>query len=123
MEKSLILLVDDNPKNLQVLGSLLKDLYRTAVVGSGHEALEFVTKRVPDLILLNVMMPDMNGFEVCQRLKAIPAASEIPVIFLTARVEIEDVVEGFAIGAVDYVLSKTILPVWLVAQWTSKARG
>jgi len=103
MEKPLILLVDDNPKNLQVLGGLLEGTYKTAVAENGAEALKFVKKRVPDLILLDIMMPEMDGFEVCQHLKAFPEAQNIPVIFLTARTETEDVVKGFEVGAVDYI--------------------
>lgn len=102
-EKScLILLVDDNPKNLQVLGNLL-DEYRTAVATSGREALKFIRKIPPDLVLLDVMMPDMDGFEVCESLQASAETRSIPVIFLTAKTEAEDVVKGFRLGAVDYI--------------------
>lgn len=104
MEKPLILLVDDNSKNLQVLGNLLKGIYKTAVAVNGEDALEFVKKRLPDVILLDVMMPGMDGFEVCRRLKSSPETRDIPVIFLTARTESEDVVKGFEVGGVDYVL-------------------
>jgi len=102
-EQSFVLLVDDNPKNLQVLGSLLKDHYRTAVATSGPEALKFADKKQPNLILLDVMMPEMDGFEVCGKLKSSPRTMDIPVIFLTARTETEDVIKGFQLGAVDYV--------------------
>jgi signal transduction histidine kinase/HPt (histidine-containing phosphotransfer) domain-containing protein len=102
-EKScLILLVDDNPKNLQVLGNLL-DEYRTAVATGGREALKFIRKIRPDLVLLDVMMPDMDGFEVCESLQASAETRSIPVIFLTAKTEAEDVVKGFRLGAVDYI--------------------
>ena len=102
-EKScLILLVDDNPKNLQVLGNLLEE-YRTAVATGGREALKFVRKIQPDLVLLDVMMPDMDGFEVCEALQASAETRPIPVIFLTAKTEAEDVVKGFRLGAVDYI--------------------
>jgi len=103
MKKSLILLVDDNPKNLQVLGNLLEGSYKTAVTESGVEALEFVKKKPPDLILLDILMPEMDGYEVCRRLQDDPATKEIPVIFLTAKTETEDIVRGFEIGAVDYI--------------------
>ena len=93
-EKScLILLVDDNPKNLQVLGNLLEE-YRTAVATGGREALKFVRKIRPDLVLLDVMMPDMDGFEVCEALQASAETRPIPVIFLTAKTEAEDVVHS-----------------------------
>jgi len=103
MDTSLILLVDDQPRNLQVLGSLLEGTYSTAVAEHGAEALEFVRKRSPDLILLDILMPDMNGFEVCKRLKADPETRDIPVIFLSALDGILDKVNAFAVGGVDYI--------------------
>ncbi len=103
IEQSLILIVDDNPKNIQVLGSLLKGKYRTAIATNGRDTLEFVSKRKPDLLLLDVMMPEMDGLEVCERLKKSPANSDIPVIFLSAKTETDDVIKGFKAGASDYV--------------------
>ena len=102
-KEALILLVDDNSKNLQILGTLLAKHYRTAFARDGERALEFVSRIHPDLILLDVMMPGMNGFEVCERLKSSPQTQDIPIIFLTAKTETEDVIQGFALGAVDYV--------------------
>ncbi|MCP4693140.1 MAG: response regulator [Desulfobacterales bacterium] len=102
-KRSLILLVDDNPKNLQLLGNLLERKYKTAVAADGPEALAFVGERKPDLLLLDIMMPGMNGFEVCEKLKASPDSRTIPVIFLTAKTEPADIVRGFKSGAVDYV--------------------
>jgi len=102
-DKALILLVDDNSKNLQILGSLLEGTYITAVATNGIGALQFVKKRHPDLILLDIMMPHMDGYEVCERLKSDPATKDIPVIFLTAKIEAANIVKGFNIGAVDYV--------------------
>ena len=101
-KSSLILLVDDNPKNLQVLGTLLAD-YTTAVATNGRDTLKFVARRPPDLILLDVMMPDMDGFAVCRTLQEEPDTRSIPIIFLTARTDAEDVARGFRLGAVDYV--------------------
>jgi len=103
IKKQLILLVDDNSKNLQVLGSLIGRRHKTAIAENGREALNFANKRLPDLILLDIMMPRMNGFEVCKRLKASKITKEIPVIFLSAKSETEDIVRGFELGAVDYV--------------------
>ena len=101
---SQVLVVDDTPQNLQLLGKLLRDEgYRIIVAQSGRQALEAVKKVVPDLILLDVMMPEMDGFETCTRLKEIPVTRDIPVIFLTARTETESVVKGLRLGAVDYV--------------------
>jgi two-component system, sensor histidine kinase and response regulator len=102
--KPLVLLVDDNPQNLKMLGNILKEKpYRQALAQSGAEALDFLKKKRPDLILLDIMMPDMNGFEVCQQLKQDAELSEIPVIFLTAKTEKKDVIKGLEEGAVDYI--------------------
>ena len=99
-----ILIVDDTIKNLQVLGTILeKEGYQINVAQNGTQALEITQKVHPDLILLDVMMPDLDGFEVCKRLKADEAVAHIPVVFLTARTETEDLVKGFEEGAVDYV--------------------
>lgn len=101
--KELILLVDDNVNNLQMLGLTLRDAYKTIVANSGPEALEAVRKKQPDLILLDIMMPGMDGYTVCEILKSDPDTRDIPVIFLTARTETEDAVRGFRVGAADYV--------------------
>lgn len=99
-----ILVVDDTPKNIQVLGTLLRrEGYQINVARNGLEALNIVSKAPPDLILLDVMMPKLDGFQTCRQLKQNAASRDIPVIFLTARTETEDIVQGFEIGAVDYV--------------------
>ncbi|MCP5049760.1 MAG: response regulator [bacterium] len=104
MEKGLILIVDDVAKNLQVLGSMLRVRgYKISLANSGAQALDIVEARQPDLILLDIMMPEMDGFEVCERLKVSERGRDIPVIFLTARAEMESVVRGFEVGGVDYV--------------------
>jgi adenylate cyclase len=103
-DKKLILLVDDAPANIQVAREILKDTYKTRVATSGVKALELVRADPrPDLILLDVMMPEMDGYEVCERLKSDPATRDIPVIFLTAKTEAEDETRGFQAGAVDYI--------------------
>lgn len=103
-EKPLILIVDDNQHNLQMLGNMLKQCgYSLALASNGMLALEFAKNNLPDLILLDLMMPDMDGFEVCKRLKQDIALADIPVIFLTAKSEKEDIIEGLELGAVDYV--------------------
>ena len=100
----LILIVDDVPQNLQVLRSTLqKSNYRIAAANNGEVALRYLQKNTPDLILLDVMMPVINGFEVCKQIKAQDHLKDIPVIFLTARTEKEDVVKGFEAGGVDYI--------------------
>src|SRR5580765_5458866 len=103
-EQKLILVVDDTPLNICVITGALKDTYRTKVATSGAKALAIAAAdEKPDLILLDVMMPEMDGYEVCRRLKADPMTREIPVIFLTAQTEAEDETRGFQAGAVDYV--------------------
>ncbi|MBF0351654.1 MAG: SpoIIE family protein phosphatase [SAR324 cluster bacterium] len=100
----MILIVDDVPKNIQVLAGFLKqEHYQIAFAQNGKNALELVHKISIDLILLDVMMPEMDGFEVCARLKKSPVTRDIPIIFLTGKVEPESIVEGFRAGAVDYV--------------------
>lgn len=97
-----ILLVDDTPENLDILSAILEDLgCQLMVATSGERALELAARRLPDLILLDVMMPDINGFDVCTRLKADLATTEIPVIFVTARTD--DISHGFKIGGTDYI--------------------
>jgi class 3 adenylate cyclase len=99
-----ILVVDDAPMNIQALtGTLKAQGYQVSVATSGRQALEAVKSVRPDLILLDVVMPEMDGFETCRRLKASEATSDIPVIFLTARTESADIIKGFEFGAVDYV--------------------
>ncbi len=101
---SRILVVDDTPTNIQTLSGTLKSKgYQVSVATNGRQALEIVGRVQPDLILLDVMMPEMDGFETCRRLKEAKLASAIPVIFLTARTETADIVRGFEAGAVDYV--------------------
>ena len=100
----LILIVDDTPVNLGVISGALKNFYKTKVATNGEKALALASaEEKPDLILLDVMMPGMDGYEVCARLKADPATREIPVIFLTGQTSAEDETRGFEVGAVDYV--------------------
>ena len=102
--KPIIMIVDDIPENLQVLGSSLDMAgYETAFATNGHDALEAISEVMPDLILLDVSMPDIDGFEVCRQLKATPATAEIPIIFLTAHTDVEHIVHAFSIGAGDYI--------------------
>jgi putative two-component system response regulator len=105
-----ILLVDDNTANLQVLRETLDGLgYKLLIAKNGQSALEIVRKASPDLILLDIMMPDMDGYEVCRKLKAVASTRHIPVIFLTAMADAEDEARGLSLGAVDYI-TKPINP-------------
>ncbi|MDB9519812.1 EAL domain-containing protein [Roseofilum reptotaenium CS-1145] len=103
-QSGLILIVDDNTNNLRVLFNLLKKSgFRVLVATDGKNALDKVNQTYPDLILLDVMMPELSGFEVCRQLQANPNTQEIPVIFMTALSENEDKVKGLKLGAVDYI--------------------
>ncbi len=100
----LILIVDDLPVNLQVLGNVLKEEdYEIAVASSGNQALAILEHITPDLVLLDVMMPGLDGYTVCHELKKNPRLADIPVVFLTAKAEPDDIVRGFEVGSVDYV--------------------
>jgi len=99
-----ILIVDDNPTNIDLLRRFLApEHYQIAALTSGEQALKLIAKINPDLILLDIMMPGLNGYQVCQRLKEDRLYQHIPVIFVTAKVEPEDLRRGFALGAADYI--------------------
>jgi len=103
-KKDLILIVDDNLKNLEVLTKILKEEgFLISLAQDGGEALDQLNNITPDLILLDIMMPEMNGLEVCRRIKQNDKLKEIPVIFVTAKNQTEDLVEGFKAGGVDYI--------------------
>lgn len=105
-----ILVVDDAAENIEVLSSILKDQYRVLAATSGQRALDIVNSdNCPDLILLDVSMPDMDGYEVCRRLKANPDTAALPILFVTARNSAEDEVAGLDLGAADY-LTKPVNP-------------
>jgi len=104
-----ILIVDDEPANLKVMREVLGNKYRMSFAKSGDAALALLEKELPKLILLDIMMPDMNGFEVCQKVKANPKTSHIPIIFVTALGDESDEFKGFELGAVDYI-TKPISP-------------
>ena len=102
-KKKTILVVDDHPINIDVLCSILGDEYNIMVANNGAQAMELATQQ-PDLILLDIMMPDMDGYEVCRRLKSAPAISGIPVIFVTGKDDPDDEIKGLSLGAVDYFI-------------------
>jgi len=104
LQQSTILVVDDNPTNIQVLFDVLSRIgYRVAIAKSGENALQRLQSYLPDLILLDVMMPGIDGFETCRQLKENPQTEEIPVIFMTALSDPVDKVKGLNLGAVDYI--------------------
>jgi len=106
-----ILVVDDEPINIDVLGGLLKQDYRLIVAKNGERALKAAQSGNPDLILLDIMMPDMDGYEVCRRLKADESTREIPVIFITAMNQADDETLGFELGAADYITKPVSPPI------------
>ncbi len=99
-----ILVVDDNPTNLEVLSDCLTQFgYTVLLKKDGEKALALLDRRIPDIILLDILMPGIDGFETCKRLKAMDAAKDIPVIFMTALSDTSDKIKGFELGAVDYI--------------------
>ena len=116
MSQSTVLIVDDNPENLTVLGELLCGTYRVRAANSGARALRLAAQPpVADLVLLDIMMPEMNGYEVLQRLRQEPATRDVPVIFITAMDAVEDEQHGLALGAVDYI-TKPLHPAIVLAR-------
>ena len=117
-----VLVVDDTPDNLVLVSELLGDHYRVKVANSGARALKAAqTDPVPDLILLDIMMPEMDGYEVCRQLKASAATRDIPVIFLTARADRDDERLGLELGAVDYITKPMSPPIVLARVQTHLA--
>ena len=111
-QKQTILIVDDTPDNLVLMNGVLRDAYHTKVANNGERALKMAhSDPIPDLILLDIMMPGIDGYEVCRRLKADPATSDIPVIFLTSMTLVEDEQMGFQVGGADYITKPISLPV------------
>ncbi|KAB1440416.1 response regulator [Candidatus Galacturonibacter soehngenii] len=104
-----ILVIDDMLTNLKIVESFLKPYYKVSLVKSGEQALKFMEKNRPDLILLDIQMPGMDGFETIQRLKENPDDRNIPVLFLTSQEDIDSRMRGFQLGATDFIL-KPFMP-------------
>jgi PleD family two-component response regulator len=102
-EKEKLLIVDDMTENIDVLVALLKDEYMIAAARNGKRAVELAEKNLPDLIMLDIVMPDMDGYTVCRKLKALEITKNIPIIFITAVSEAMDEAKSFRLGAVDYI--------------------
>lgn len=112
--RPLILIVDDTPENITLINSLLKDAYRTRVATNGERALKAALQAPrPDLILLDIMMPDLSGYQVAEQLKLERCTADIPIIFLTAMTAMEDEIRGLQMGAVDYITKPISPPVML----------
>lgn len=103
LSHSKILIVEDSETNIDILVGSLKDSYELTVAIDGYEALEAVAEEIPDLILLDVVMPGMSGYEVCDRLKSRDETRDIPIIFLTGMTDVQDKAKAFELGAVDYI--------------------
>lgn len=111
-----ILIVDDTPENLEIAGNILaRDRYDIYIADNGQTAIELARKNVFDLILLDIMMPGLDGFATCEALKKIPTSRDVPIVFLSARAEIDSVIKGFEAGAVDYA-RKPFNPIELLAR-------
>jgi signal transduction histidine kinase len=115
LQRPVILVVDDTPQNLALMRDLLETDYIVKLAPSGERALKIAKTQLVDLILLDIMMPDVDGYEVCRQLKADPVTTDIPVIFFTAKTETQDEQMGFALGAADYI-TKPISPPIVLAR-------
>ena len=111
-DRKTILVVDDTPANIDVLDSVLEPEYRVKAALNGKRALDLAESTPPpDMILLDIMMPGMDGYEVCRRLKANPLTAKIPVIFVTAKAEVNEEKKGLELGAVDYITKPFSAPI------------
>lgn len=115
LKEKRILIVDDVPRNIDLLKDILSEHYQVQVAKSGALALDIISRTMPDLILLDIMMPDMNGFEVCEKVKSMPETADIPVIFLTAVTDPQHEQKGFDVGCVDFI-TKPITPLTTLAR-------
>ncbi len=116
IDRSVILVVDDTPDNLQLMSGLLREHYKVQVASSGEKALKLMAGGVlPDLVLLDILMPGMDGYEVCRRMRDDPRMRQVPVIFVTAKSDSEDEEQGLDLGAVDYI-TKPISPAITLAR-------
>jgi len=121
-EPSVVMIVDDLPDNLALLSDALEQVGHMVLVAlNGTTALERMTRLKPDIVLLDALMPGIDGFETCRRIKARPEFEDVPVVFMTSLTESEHVLEGFAAGGVDYV-TKPIVPEQVLARVASHLR-
>ncbi len=110
-ERPMVLVVDDEPFNLSLMDGILGKQYNVKLADNSHKALEIAFAAPPDLILLDVMMPEIDGFEICRRLMNNPATNHVPVIFITAKTEVKDEELGFAVGASDFIHKPISAPI------------
>jgi diguanylate cyclase (GGDEF)-like protein len=112
-DKDLILVVDDSPTNLAILNVILREIYQVISANNGADALSLAASEEPDLIILDIMMPGMDGYEICDRLKANPFTRDIPVMFVTSMDQERQEAKGLALGAVDYIAKPVSPPIVL----------
>lgn len=112
-EKQTVLVVDDNPDNITLINGLLRQMYQIKVATSGAKAVEMIKKNPPDIVLLDVVMPEMDGYEVCRILKNDADSWDIPIIFLTAQIDVQAESRGFELGAADYIAKPVSPPILL----------
>ena len=99
-----VLIIDDTPKNIQVVGNFLQNEgYVLSFATTGEEAMNILSKEIPDIILLDVIMPEINGFDLCEKIKSIDEYKKIPILFLTIKTDSESIIKGFDSGGVDYI--------------------
>jgi diguanylate cyclase (GGDEF)-like protein len=115
LQRSLILVVDDEPSTVDLLVGILNEKYDVAFATDGKQALDFCERRLPDLVLLDVAMPGVDGYEVCRRLKSDPRTGDVPIIFVTAHDRLEDEIKGLETGAVDFI-TKPVHPSIVLAR-------
>ncbi|CAM2069606.1 Diguanylate cyclase [Sulfidibacter corallicola] len=108
-----VMIVDDIPANIKILGQAIRGIYDVSVATNGLQALQLALEQPPDLILLDILMPDMDGYETCRRLKSDQRTRDIPIIFVTSKDEMEDETLGLELGAVDYITKPFHLPIVL----------
>ncbi|SDK35843.1 putative two-component system response regulator [Maridesulfovibrio ferrireducens] len=113
MSRQTVLVVDDASNNIAIFSNILSPKYRVKAAKNGSKALQIAFETIPDIILLDIMMPEMDGYEVCRKLKQDPRTRNIPIIFVTAMVNVEDEAHGFEIGAVDYITKPVSPPIVL----------
>lgn len=112
--KSIVLAVDDDPESLQLIEAMLQEEFLVRLAANGEQALKAANEVPrPDTVLLDIMMPGLDGYEVCRQLKANPATRDIPVILLTAKVRVEDAHLGFEVGCADYITKPIVAPLIL----------
>ena len=115
-DKKVVLVVDDTPANIDLIKGILQGSYKMKAATSGEKALKIAAKTpAPDLILLDVMMPEMDGYQVCERLKGDPATAVIPVLFVTGHADEAERAKGLALGALDFI-TKPVVPEALLAR-------